>query len=339
MESNGKSNKNELEQYEQAVRRRDDDIESNVSYGSNDEDPILTATITFDVTVDPNGQVISTTEGQIISEGIQKHSDGTRGVLQHNPLPVSAAGIQADSLTSMNSVRQSKDLNTVLQDSLDEPESDSDDSTSTSTESLIERSKKYMNQEAGIIILKRDTPVSKNFNINLDFDLSNTNLPEDSSTKSVLHTVQSDEDASKNFNINLDFDIKNSNLQQSESLGANSEKAFNINLDFDINNSAQKRMGPSSSRKTGVDIDLMITSSATTSKVEEKISNETFEDIKSILKEKMPANIEYWRSVNRDASNDKPFDPSIIERDISWDNVNRADSTQGYTQGPEGRNK
>lgn len=30
-----------------------------------------------------------------------------------------------------------------------------------------------MNQEAGIIILKRDNPASKNFNINLDFDLKN----------------------------------------------------------------------------------------------------------------------------------------------------------------------
>lgn len=154
---------------------------------NDDDDPILTATITFDVTVDPNGQVISTSEGQIIAEGIHQPIDGrTLNLLEHNPIPIAqitsgqingGSGIQADSLTSMNSgmcgtgggggglntvgsnvlgnIRGTgKDL-TILQDSLDESESDAE-STSTSTESLIERSKRYMNQEAGIIILKRE---------------------------------------------------------------------------------------------------------------------------------------------------------------------------------------
>lgn len=183
----------------------DDEIESHVTYetstvppggltlnnnNNDDDDPILTATITFDVTVDPNGQVISTSEGQIIAEGIHQPIDGrTLNLLEHNPIPIAqitsgqingGSGIQADSLTSMNSgvggsggalaigggpnpmrasgggqtVGIGKDL-TILQDSLDESESDAE-STSTSTESLIERSKRYMNQEAGIIILKRE---------------------------------------------------------------------------------------------------------------------------------------------------------------------------------------
>lgn len=166
--------------------RSGDELESNVSYetggggplglnslnSNDDDDPILTATITFDVTVDPNGQVISTSEGQIIAEGIHQPIDGrTLNLLEHNPIPIAqitssqingGSGIQADSLTSMNSGagggaaghHRSKDL-TILQDSLDESESDAE-STSTSTESLIERSKRYMNQEAGIIILKRE---------------------------------------------------------------------------------------------------------------------------------------------------------------------------------------
>lgn len=184
----------------------DDEIDSHVAYetttvppggltlnnnNNDDDDPILTATITFDVTVDPNGQVISTSEGQIIAEGIHQPIDGrTLNLLEHNPIPIAqitsgqingGSGIQADSLTSMNSgvggsggalaigggpnpmratntngqtVGIGKDL-TILQDSLDESESDAE-STSTSTESLIERSKRYMNQEAGIIILKRE---------------------------------------------------------------------------------------------------------------------------------------------------------------------------------------
>lgn len=192
--TNGTSN--QLHHYH---NRHDDVLDTHVTYdgggsggigdlslagGSNDDDdPILTATITFDVTVDPNGQVISTSEGQIIAEGIHQPIDGrTLNLLEHNPIPIAqitsgqingGAGIQADSLTSLNSglgggggavgnsnqrngtgVGTGKDL-TILQDSLDESDSDAE-STSTSTESLIERSKRYMNQEAGIIILKRE---------------------------------------------------------------------------------------------------------------------------------------------------------------------------------------
>lgn len=166
MESNqskfgNENNDPQNQQLQSLSRRNDEDLESNMSYASsNDDDPILTATITFDVTVDPNGQVISTSEGQIISESFQSsHDDGRPLSLADHQLPMlmdtnnSGSNIdrvvpivdnretmQADSLTSMNSQRNSKDL-TTLHDSLDEQESDSDDSTSTSTESLIERSK------------------------------------------------------------------------------------------------------------------------------------------------------------------------------------------------------
>lgn len=268
------------------VSRGEDDNASNISYASNNEDDqILTATITFDVTVDPNGQVISATEGQIISE---TSGDGRRmsladaekltaAALVGEPADSQNTPMQDDSLTNINSKRHSKDL-TGLHDSLDEQESDSDDSTSTSTESLIERSKKYMNQEAGIIILKRDNPATKNFNINLDFDLKNEN--QDGSQENADSA-----DPSKNFNINLDFDVQNPKRTAS-TLEDNPEnpkdKGFNINLDFDIKNNQNRPSCPPNNRKTGVDIDLLITSSTTTSKIErleENINEETIEEI------------------------------------------------------------
>jgi hypothetical protein len=125
-----------LRPYQQQVQQRSstDELESAVAYEavglrsvngngchtngngngneSGDDDPILTATITFDVTVDPNGQVISTSEGQIIAEGIHQPIDGrTLNLLEHNPIPIAqitsgqingGSGIQADSLTSLN---------------------------------------------------------------------------------------------------------------------------------------------------------------------------------------------------------------------------------------------
>lgn len=241
--------------------RRDDDVESNIS----DDDPILTATITFDVTVDPNGQVISATEGQIISETYQTPGDNLslslvehqnllnqQNHLQHQHENSNLSDLQQDSLTSLQSNQNRNDDHhqvAILHDSLDDNESD-DASESTSTESLIERSKKYMSQEAGIIILKRDNSAhNKNFNINLDFDLKNQHKVDSSSSQS-----------GQDLNINVDVDLNDHRLNRSNS-SANSgtapelQKSFNINFDFDINNTDPKK----TQRKTGVDIDLLIT--------------------------------------------------------------------------------
>lgn len=86
--------------------------------------------------------------------------------------------IQADSLTSMHSqsISQQHDVSVDFQDSLDEDDDDaaSDISgSSTSTDSLIERSRKYLTDEAGIIILKaRKYPKQKkNFDLILNFDV------------------------------------------------------------------------------------------------------------------------------------------------------------------------
>lgn len=317
--------------------RSHDELDSHVSYetgggggggllgspSNDDDDPILTATITFDVTVDPNGQVISTSEGQIIAEGIHQPIDGrTLNLLEHNPIPIAQItsgqinggsgiqGIQADSLTSMNSAmgagagnsslaigggpgvgatNRSKDL-TILQDSLDESESDAE-STSTSTESLIERSKRYMNQEAGIIILKRENSQAKNFNINLDFDLNQ---------KHQEVPLNGNE---KGFNINLDFDID----QRNSSSGNNLSSSHQV--------PQQQQL-----KKTGVDIDLMITSSATNSRMETRensyeVGHPTHHY--PVGQQQQNADVEYWRMSNGGPSK-KSLDPNQIENDMSW---------------------
>jgi hypothetical protein len=304
------SNNNNNEE-DRAVRRGEQsgqDTESNVSFGSNEEDPILTATITFDVTVDPNGQVISTSEGQIIAESIQNPSESRRGLSlsdqvnqqppgenygsatsASNPYSNAPSGIQADSLASMDSRPPA-----VRRPGGNGHDSDSDESTSTTTESLIERSKKYMGDEAGIIILKREDSVPKNYDINMDFDLNNPdNNNNNNNTQSQTNTIHEDnedddssqhqrnyrpqrrapdddeedddleeddeEDGGKAFNINLDFDFQkvprgDGDNEEDEEEYDDAPKGFNINLDFDLNDPKQN------GRNTGVDIDLMITS-------------------------------------------------------------------------------
>lgn len=282
------------------LRENTDDSESNLSFNSNnDDEPILTATITFDVTVDPSGQVISTSEGQIISESFQNPHDGRSISLSshHRQLDeqqqqqmasniatieekVTREAIQADSLTSLNSGSNRKDI--TLHDSLDEVETD-EDTSSTSTESLIERSKKYMNQEAGIIILKRDNLTSQNFNINLDFDLKNENNLDGNGQQAV----NQDNDPGKSFNINLDFDIhsnREGSIDENSIIAADGSKGFNINLDFDIKdgNVLVPRRSIQDVKKTGVGIDLMITSNSTAEKLEEKTINEINQDFSNI---------------------------------------------------------
>jgi hypothetical protein len=271
----------------QLIPKLEDDNASNVSYSSkDDDDQILTATITFDVTVDPSGQVISASEGHIVAETT---ADGRKMSLSdHQRLPSVMKGeaISEEPLQEMVIASNIEPSHTVkLQDSLEE--SDTDDSTSTSTESLIERSKKYMNQEAGIIILKRDNTTSKNFNINLDFDLKNDN---GEAEKSELYSSDG-----KNFNINLDIDVprnNDANLSSQKEENIDSEKNFNINLDFDLKNN---RPNSQLSRKRGVDIDLMITSSTTTSKIEkleENLNEETIDDYLHTIQERASIDLE-----------------------------------------------
>ena len=255
----------------QEEAKDDFDNVSNVSYSSNnDDETILTATITFDVTVDQTGQVISTSEGQVISEVIQDTFDG--GSLSNhyfgqnqlgqfhqyhqtnNPVPLFSQtqnahdAIQADSLTSMNSQSQQKDM-PVLHDSLDELDAvnDSDEEESTTTESLIERSKKYMDKEAGIIILRRDEQEPQNFNINLDFELkSNANSRVNKSEQKYEEDFNCGDEDENSFNINLDFDLhcsdENINMDSSDRLQAKQQQQQQQQL---------KNSG-------GVGIDLMI---------------------------------------------------------------------------------
>ncbi len=331
-------------------RENTDDSESNLSFNSNnDDEPILTATITFDVTVDPSGQVISTSEGQIISESFQNPHDGRSislsshhrqfDALSENQVAasniqmieekVTREAIQADSLTSMNSGSNRKDI--TLHDSLDEVETD-EDTSSTSTESLIERSKKYMNQEAGIIILKRDNLTSQNFNINLDFDLKNENNATDGS---ILTTASQDNDPGKSFNINLDFDIHSNrdgmSGDESSIVAADGSKGFNINLDFDIKdgNVLVPRRSLQDVKKTGVGIDLMITSNATgeNNKIEDKIINEINQDVSNIGNSNMVTDQyddTYLSSTVTYHYIEEPYDDSLNKENNSTNNLNEA---------------
>lgn len=247
-------------------RQGEEELESNYSYVSGDDDPILTATITFDVTVDPNGQVISTSEGQVIAEGVQRNVDGRSLNQLHN-----------DPLTMIRS-NNNKDDNDN-----DDDDDDSDDSASTSTDSLMEKTKRYMSEEAGIIILKRTDQSAKNFNINLDFDVEN------SMSENALNAQ------GNNFNIN-----------------------------FDLDNSPQFRE-TKETPQAWVDIDLMITSSATNSKLEERQSNETFEEIKNALRTRTSNDTQYWRSLNQYDSNHPQLDSNLIENEATRESLNRSD--------------
>jgi hypothetical protein len=263
---------------------QDEDDYNNLDDMNPDDDPILTATITFDVTVDPNGQVISTSEGQIISESFQNPIDGISLADHQQIISRSLADNRPDAFLT--------DANVVYQRVNEGEDESDDDSVSTSTESLIERSKKYMNEEAGIIILKRDNSGikngsgggPKNFNINLDFDLKNQ--------KNSDHRGNPNEVPSKNFNINLDFDLNNepinagNNNHESSNYGQPlpKDKIINMYLDFDLkNNTINTKTGSTTATRkptNGLDIDLMITRNTTTERsesFEEKIE-EVFEE-------------------------------------------------------------
>ena len=243
--------------------------------------------------------------------------------------------IQADSLTSMNSGSNRKDI--TLHDSLDEVETD-EDTSSTSTESLIERSKKYMNQEAGIIILKRDNLTSQNFNINLDFDLKNENNA--MADGSILTTASQDNDPGKSFNINLDFDIHSnrdgmSGDESTSIVAADGSKGFNINLDFDIKdgNVLVPRRSLQDVKKTGVGIDLMITSNATGSgdnnnnRIEDKIINEISQDVSNLGNSNMVTDQyddTYLSSTVTYHYIEEPYDDSLNKENNSTNNLNEA---------------
>lgn len=236
----------------------------------HEDDTILTATITFDVTVDKNGQVINTSEGQIISETVDTRGGdigtshfGSNQVNQyhqyHNLQPVDGNEvnpIQADSLTSMTENSQRRENKSMLQDSLDEIDGNNGNESeeeSTTTESLIERSKKYMDKEAGIIILRRNSEdEAKNFNINLDFDLK------DQSTKRRYHNVSTIEEESsqksddKDFNIEMDFDLN----KKKQSAGKSRDNDFNINMDFDLKNGKARAQQERDEKDFSIDMDF-----------------------------------------------------------------------------------
>jgi hypothetical protein len=115
--------------------------------------------------------------------------------------------IQADSLVQQHHEEENEhDLSVDFHDSLDESvsdiEHDDDDDdnrsdvsgSSTSTESLIERSRKYLTDEAGIIILKTKKLPRKNenFDIILNFDIDGSNKQAQKLKIEHLHKHQDD---------------------------------------------------------------------------------------------------------------------------------------------------
>ncbi len=246
----------------------------------DDEDTILTATITFDVTLDKDGQVINTSEGEIISETIDtnvhrsnlaNHQFGQNQLdMYHDYHNLSRIAdnepecldvnnttkntIQADSLASMTEYSQRRENKSILQDSLDEigngnetgHEEDDDDEPSTTTESLIERSKKYVDNDAGIIVLRRDDEEQNNFNINLDFDLKSRRSRQDKDFNVDMNfDLKNKQQEEKDFNIDIDFDLKNRQDNKKR-------QDFNVDMNFDLRNKQQEEKD----FNIGIDFDL-----------------------------------------------------------------------------------
>lgn len=113
------------------------------------------------------------------------------------------------------------------------------------------------------------------------------------------------------------------------------EKGFNINLDFDIDSSLTGRqLQP---KKTGVDIDLMITSSTTNSRMETR--ENSYEVSHPLVhhthhhanaNQQPPADVEYWRMTNSGPSK-KSLDPNLIENEMSWTTLNGSNSQNNNT--------
>lgn len=135
-------------------------------------------------------KIISTADGKNVTK-----SENKRVISEQYQQTKSS--IQADSLGNIGVGSsfvedEQGDISVDFHDSLDESVSDNENlnsdnenddarsdisGSSTSTESLIERSRKYLTDEAGIIILKtKKMPKTKeNFNIILNFDVDGTN--------------------------------------------------------------------------------------------------------------------------------------------------------------------
>jgi hypothetical protein len=166
-----------------------------------DDDKIITATITFDLTVDQStGRVLNATEGQVISETHISPIDGINlcdYVDHHKPCSTRRYN---------SSLIRDEDIS-------------KSDSVSTTTKSLIDKTKKYVKGDDGIIILKKDrSSVSsltdnQNLSIKLDFDVADDNSDKSSldqfnmDDKSLM--FQSPKKDKKLYNINLDLDLDN----------------------------------------------------------------------------------------------------------------------------------
>lgn len=178
---------------------------------TDDDDKIITATITFDLTVDQStGQVLNATEGQVISETHISPIDGiTLSDYVGNQRPYSSTKPRYSPFIKDNELLLSKS-----------------DSASTTTKSLIDKSKKYVKDDDGIIILKKDRSMSnysgsslesnQNLNIKLDFDVvddynDNKTSFDQFNNSSGDKTVkfQSPKKDKKLYNINLDLDLDN----------------------------------------------------------------------------------------------------------------------------------
>ena len=115
------------------------------------------------------------------------------------------------------------------------------------------------------------------------------------------------------------------------------EKGFNINLDFDIDSSLTGRQLQQQPKKTGVDIDLMITISTTNSRMETR--ENSYEVSHPLVQQhqhhhanqQLPADVEYWRMTNSGPSK-KSLDPNLIENEMSWTTLNGSNSQNNNNQ-------
>jgi hypothetical protein len=240
-----------------------------------DDDKIITATITFDLTVDQStGQVLNASEGQVISE---THISPVEGITLSEHIDHRTPRYKSSSLR--------------------DEETSKSDSVSTTTKSLIDKSKKYVKDDDGIIILKKDKTSSssssmssnrsnQNLSIKLDFDVVADDYTDDSSSdqfKINEKTVkfQSPKKNKKLYNINLDLDLDNKIIS---TVSTNNTNTYFNNNDRTINDNS----------KDFNDLDISLTKTTT-------IYNENYE----IFDESIDENLEEEMIIKNDNSINK----------------------------------
>ena len=165
-------------------------------------------------------KIISTADAKNVNSSISKSHAKKSSTIQADSLGNIGGSLHEDepadiSVDFHDSLDESVSDNENIQSDDDDDDARSDISgSSTSTESLIERSRKYLTDEAGIIILKtKKIPKTKeNFNLILNFDVDGTNKEAQKLKIQHVHQQQQIEgNTNKYLEDNKNFGIEGSN--------------------------------------------------------------------------------------------------------------------------------